>query len=145
MRKLQLVATAGLILSLSLLGACGSEEEIQLSPKQEEAMVERVKPDGKVTLSSEVASAPAASASSGPRDGETVYNTGCKSCHAIGAAGAPKFGAAGEWTDRIAKGVDTLYAGALNGIGGMPPKGLCMDCSPEEINAAVDYMLEAIQ
>jgi cytochrome c5 len=26
----------------------------------------------------------------------------------------------------------------------MPAKGLCMDCSKEEIRASVDYMLEAL-
>jgi cytochrome c5 len=61
-------------------------------------------------------------------------------CHASGAAGAPKFGDAAAWGPRIGKGMDTLYSNAINGFNGMPAKGLCMDCSDDEVNAAVDHM-----
>ena len=86
------------------------------------------------------AGAPAASGG-GSRSGEEIYNSKCTACHATGAAGAPKTGVADDWADRIAKGVDTLYTSAISGLNGMPPKGLCMDCSDEEMKAAVDYML----
>jgi cytochrome c5 len=49
------------------------------------------------------------------------------------------------WTDRLAQGDDTLYQHALEGFKGMPAKGLCMDCSEEEIELAVDYMVENSQ
>ncbi len=38
--------------------------------------------------------------------------------------------------------MDTLYASAISGFLGMPPKGLCMDCSDDELKATVDYMVE---
>jgi cytochrome c5 len=41
--------------------------------------------------------------------------------------------------------MDTLMASTLNGIGMMPPKGTCMNCSDEELQAAVDYMVETAQ
>ena len=63
-----------------------------------------------------------------PRSGDEVYNTKCAVCHGTGAAGAPKFGDAGAWGGRVAKGLDTL-TNAINGINGMPAKGLCKDCS----------------
>ena len=53
-----------------------------------------------------------------------------------GAAGAPKTGDAAAWAPRIAKGMDTLYGNAINGVGAMPAKGLCADCSDDEINEA---------
>ena len=76
------------------------------------------------------------------RSGEDVFNKSCTACHSTGAAGAPKVGVAADWTVRVDQGMDTLYANAINGVRGMPPKGLCMDCSDDELKASVDYMLE---
>jgi len=78
------------------------------------------------------------------RTAEEVYNSGCLACHTSGAAGAPRFRIAADWTDRLKQGLDTLYINAINGKGAMPAKGLCPDCSDKEIELAVDYMLEGI-
>ena len=53
------------------------------------------------------------------RSGDEVYKAQCAACHAVGAAGAPKFGDAGAWGARIAKGYDTLLTSALKGKGAM--------------------------
>lgn len=90
------------------------------------------------------ASAPAQVAS-GPRDAETIYNTKCMACHATGAAGAPKTGDAAAWSARMEQGMDTVVQHAINGLNAMPPKGTCMDCSDEEIEATVKYMVEQSQ
>lgn len=90
------------------------------------------------------AAAASASAGGAARTGEQVYNTACHTCHAAGVAGAPKFGDAASWAPHIAKGKDTLYKNAQSGFKAMPPKGLCMDCSSEELDAAVDYMLSKV-
>lgn len=87
------------------------------------------------------AAAASASAGGAARTGEQVYNAACHTCHAAGVAGAPKFGDAASWAPRVAKGKDTLYKSAQTGFKAMPPKGLCMDCSNDELKAAVDYML----
>ena len=71
---------------------------------------------------------------------EEVYAS-CSACHASGAAGAPITGEAGAWSGRIAKGVDTLYLNAINGINAMPAKGGNASLSDENVKAAVDYML----
>ena len=76
------------------------------------------------------------------KSGKDVYNSVCMSCHMSGAAGAPVTGKADQWTDRLAKGNDTLYSNAINGIGVMPAKGGLMSLSDEEVKLAVDYMLE---
>lgn len=70
-----------------------------------------------------------------------VY-AGCAACHASGAAGAPITGNASAWSERIAKGIDTLYLNAINGINAMPAKGGNASLSDDNIKAAVDYMLE---
>ncbi|MFT5082612.1 MAG: cytochrome c5 [Lentisphaeria bacterium] len=109
-----------------------------------ETLEDRLKPAGSVCMAGEAcAAAPVQVASSdGPRSGATVYETKCALCHGSGAAGAPKIGDSAAWAPRVAKGMDALYSGAINGINGMPAKGLCFDCSDEEMNAAVDHMVD---
>lgn len=75
--------------------------------------------------------------------GEQVYNQFCGTCHRIGVAGAPVLGDQDAWAPRIAQGMDTLWDHTINGINGMPAKGTCMNCSDDELRAALDYMVEA--
>jgi len=79
------------------------------------------------------------------RSGEDVYETYCHTCHATGVAGAPKFGDHEAWKPLIAKGVDQLVEVAKSGKGAMPPMGTCSDCSMDELEAAVKYMVENSQ
>ena len=78
--------------------------------------------------------------------GEEAYAS-CGACHDAGIAGAPAFADAAAWTDRISKGLDTLYSNAINGYQGsagyMPPKGGNAALSDESVKAAVDYMTNA--
>jgi cytochrome c5 len=89
----------------------------------------------------------AAAAEQGPRTGEQVYQQFCSTCHKTGVANAPKFADKAAWEPRIAKGKDVLYQSAMNGVAGtaMTPKGSCMNCSDDELKAAVDYMVENAQ
>ena len=73
--------------------------------------------------------------------GEEIYNTKCMACHASGAAGAPKLGDKEAWAPRLAAGKDALITSVTNGKNAMPPKGACMDCSADDIAAAVEYMM----
>jgi cytochrome c5 len=68
-------------------------------------------------------------------------------CHTTGAGGAPMYGDATAWAERIAKGNDVLHDHGINGIPGtsMMAKGGCMSCSDQEIMAAVDYMVAGSQ
>ena len=129
-----------------------SASAVDLSDKQRATIEERIKPVGEVCMEGDnscggAAVAAVAAASSGPRSGEDVYNAACMACHSTGAAGAPKLGDAAAWADRIAKGTDVLYSSGINGIAGtgMMAKGGCMNCSDEEVNAAVDYMVAGSQ
>lgn len=75
------------------------------------------------------------------REAETLYNQSCIACHASGAAGAPKTGDAAAWKARAdEKGMDKLVANARDGIGAMPPKGMCMDCTDEEFKGLIEFM-----
>ncbi|MCG8613411.1 MAG: TonB family protein, partial [Pseudomonadales bacterium] len=79
------------------------------------------------------------------RAGEQVYEMSCVVCHGIGAAGAPVTGNVEQWAPRIEKGIDTLVANAINGVNAMPPRGVCLDCSDEEIRAVVEFMINSSQ
>lgn len=115
--------------------------------KPEEVVIENIKPVGEVYIAgeSEPAAAPAADAggavAAGPKSGEQIYNSNCVACHATGAAGAPKMGDAAAWAPRIAAGMDSMLANATNGLNAMPPMGLCMTCSAEELQGAVEYIV----
>lgn len=78
--------------------------------------------------------------------GEQAYAS-CSACHTAGIAGAPTYGDASVWTDRIAKGIDTLYKNAIEGYQGdagyMPAKGGNAALSDDSVKAAVDYMVDA--
>ena len=78
------------------------------------------------------------------RSADDIYSTGCAACHTSGIAGSPVLGNQAQWAPRQAKGYEMLVDNAWNGINGMPAKGLCADCTKEEIGIAVQYMLDAI-
>ncbi|VXB50070.1 Cytochrome C [Pseudomonas sp. 8AS] len=72
-----------------------------------------------------------------------LYGASCRQCHANPAAGAPLTGDAVAWTPRLAKGLDTLLEHSINGFQGMPPMGLCMQCTAEEFQALIEFMSTA--
>lgn len=128
-----------------VIAGCGSEqEEVTLSAAQERAVAERLAPEGQVAMQGDAATAPAAAASAGGADRtpEEIYNAHCMACHTTGAAGAPKKGEAGDWEPRVAQGMDVVYEHTITGIRGMPPRGLCMTCSDDDLKAVVDWILE---
>lgn len=90
------------------------------------------------------ATAMAVVAVGGARSAESIYVSGCAACHDAGVAGAPMMGNKSQWETRQSKGYEMLVNNAYNGINGMPAKGLCADCTKEEIGIAVQYMLDTI-
>jgi cytochrome c5 len=68
------------------------------------------------------------------------YGKTCVVCHDSGAGGAPKTGDAAAWEPRLAKGMDALVASVNKGMGAMPPKGMCFDCSNDDYKALIEYM-----
>lgn len=79
------------------------------------------------------------------KTGEQVYKEVCAACHATGAAGAPKYGVAGDWTARIGQGFDGLLKAVLQGKGAMPARAGTSpdDMSDYELARAVVYMADA--
>lgn len=78
-----------------------------------------------------------------PAHGQQVYRQACAFCHDKGVAGAPKLGDAAAWGPRLAQGIDTLYASALQGKGAMPARGGNPALADADVKAAVDHLLAA--
>lgn len=107
-------------------------------------ILERIKPVGKVHVAGASASGDAASGG-GARSGEDIYNAACVACHGAGVLGAPKFRDAADWQPRLdEKGLDGVWKNAVNGINAMPPMGTCGSCSEDDIKLAIEYMIEGI-
>jgi cytochrome c5 len=108
----------------------------------DDVIAERLMPAGKVCLQGDESCGSASAApAGGTRTAEDTVATACNSCHGTGVLGAPKIGS-GDWAARLdAKGLDTLVSNAINGIGAMPARGTCSDCTDDDIKAAIEYMI----
>ncbi|MFN3581820.1 MAG: c-type cytochrome [Pseudomonas sp.] len=115
----------------------------------ENAIAERIKPYGSVCLAGDpcaedLGGAVAAAGGEGgaARSGEAVYKQFCTACHGPGILGAPATGDDAVWAERLtaAGSLEALTTSAINGIGAMPPRGTCADCSDEEILESIKFM-----
>jgi len=73
-------------------------------------------------------------------EGKKVYDASCAVCHATDAMGAPNVGNKEAWDKVMKQGMDTVLKNAINGKGGMPPRG-GTDLPDDKIKAAIEYML----
>jgi len=69
-----------------------------------------------------------------------LYQTSCNICHGVGIGGAPASFDIEAWSERLAKGKDVLLQHAISGFNGMPPLGMCSDCTQEDLVDLIDYM-----
>lgn len=105
-----------------LLTACGEGEQ-ELSAEERAVIVaaaESLEPDDPVLAE--------------------IYEYSCYSCHANPDSGAPLTGDVDAWEPRLAKGMDALLESTINGFAGMPPLGMCMDCSEDQFAALIRFM-----
>lgn len=137
------------VLAIILVFVAGMLTEDIATYKPDDVVLDNIKPVGGVRIAGEGspaadAQAPASSAPAAPAQAASpkrVYQISCFGCHGTGAAGAPKMGDADAWAPRIAKGMDALLSNAISGVGAMPPRGLCMSCSDDELKAVIEYMI----
>lgn len=132
-----------ILMVLASINASDVNDRLQAEKDAEKlpSIVEQIAPIGKVAVGAVASAIPEAQAEE-ELDGGKVYNGACAACHGAGIAGAPVAGDASQWTTRIAQGIDTLYANAINGIGAMPAKGGQSALSDDAVKAAVDYIIE---
>lgn len=149
-------AIAGIILFADL--SVGGEEAEHADEEHSSLSMldERIQPIGQVALIGDpdvgvmAAAAIVPETVRAPLSGPQVYNDICYLCHtAPGVGGAPVHGDVAAWAPRLEQGMDVLHDHVLNGYTGeagyMPPKGGRLDLTDEEIVAAIEFMIEAVQ
>ena len=114
------IARAALCGALFLLAACGSGQD---SKSAAPAVAPPAAPP--------VAASPAI---------QKIYDSTCQNCHGKPASGAPQVGDAKAWAPRVAQGKEIVLNHIINGYKGMPPMGLCMQCSEDDFIAVTEYM-----
>jgi cytochrome c5 len=77
-----------------------------------------------------------------PRPGAEIYTTHCAECHNSGWQGAPAPGDPYEWDKRRKAGFEKLFKHTKEGIGSMPPMGMCDDCTDAELKLVIEEMLK---
>lgn len=146
----------GLFVIARDMGNATQAEMMKNDPEVQAVVAKRIAPAGRVVLDGEtvadeqdVAAVVGAEQAKVMLTGPQVYNEACIACHGGGIAGAPKTGDAAAWSARLAQGIDMLNANAINGLQGpagfMPAKGGRADLSDEEIEAAVQYLVDQVQ
>lgn len=159
----------GIIVGVILLGDLVGDGESAEAGAALSMIEQRIRPLGQVAVTGDPAPAaapvavaqasavvaqPAAAASMAAATpaarGQAVYEQACALCHnPPGLAGAPAFGDAANWASRIAQGPDVLADHVINGYQGsagvMPPKGGRVDLSDDEVLAAMQYMIDAVE
>jgi cytochrome c5 len=76
-----------------------------------------------------------------PRTDEQIYQAQCSKCHQQGLNGAPRIGDMPAWIPRLKQGLDVLVSSAINGHGGMPPRGGQANLTDAEVRSAVVYLI----
>ena len=71
---------------------------------------------------------------------KTTVDGVCAGCHIAGVAGAPKIGDAAAWQERADKGLATLTASVIDGMGAMPARG-GSNLTDAEIPIAIQYLM----
>ncbi len=70
-----------------------------------------------------------------------LFELYCMTCHTAANSGAPKAFASNAWSARLAeRGIKGLVESSIEGIGNMPPQGMCMECTEQDLTNLVSYM-----
>jgi cytochrome c5 len=74
--------------------------------------------------------------------GQLTYQRFCGSCHGSGISGAPPAHDAEAWRPRVAQGNAVLLAHTVDGMpgNGMPPRGMCVQCTDKQLLDAIHFM-----
>jgi cytochrome c5 len=80
-----------------------------------------------------------------PQAGMKIFKEFCASCHAkipTIDVSAPRLGDKKAWQSRRQKSEKQLLDLTLRGIGAMPARGGCFECSDEQLRETIRYMLK---
>lgn len=71
---------------------------------------------------------------------KSIYDRSCKTCHGLGTPSIPQTGDVEAWEPRMEQGMEVLLDHVINGYGGMPPLGMCMDCDADQFESLIEFM-----
>ena len=113
--------------------------------KRRQAIIANLKPFGDLCLVGQDCGVAAVIRTDAPRgtglSGKGVYDQYCHTCHETGTADAPLV-ADEAWEPRVAQGFDVLLKHTKEGLGkDMPPMGTCVDCTDDELEAAIRFLI----
>jgi cytochrome c5 len=80
-----------------------------------------------------------------PRAGEKIFKEFCGACHRqkpMIDVRAPRIGDSAAWKIRRQLGLEVLLKITVNGVGAMPARGGCFECSDEQLRATIRYILK---
>jgi len=79
-----------------------------------------------------------------PAAGEKIFKQFCTSCHGnppIIDIKAPRIGDKKAWQIRQQMGMQALMKMTMMGVGAMPARGGCFECSDEQLRETIQYIL----
>jgi len=127
------------------------ESDLDANPSQGILAEQRIIPVGSVRYgeagAAALAEVQAATSEAAPAgdvvvNGPEVYGGLCKTCHDAGVADAPIPGTEQMAARETERGLDGLVQNAVNGLNAMPPRGGNPALTDEQIQAAVEFMLQ---
>ncbi len=80
-----------------------------------------------------------------PNAGEKIFKQFCTSCHGnppIIAIPAPRIGDKKVWAIKQKMGMQTLLKLTIMGVGAMPARGGCFECSDAQLQETIHYILK---
>lgn len=77
--------------------------------------------------------------------GAAIYGVVCAGCHDTGANAAPMLSQPQQWQTILKQSAQVTHAHVINGYRGMPERGLCYQCSDDELIATTGFMLEQVR
>ncbi|MCD6038798.1 MAG: Cytochrome c5 [Gammaproteobacteria bacterium] len=80
--------------------------------------------------------------------GKKIFREYCASCHAVHPlieVNAPRIGDKAAWQLRRQRGLSLLFHHTLEGVGAMPARGGCFECSDGQLRRAIRYILTQIE
>ena len=154
-RAISMVAVCLFAQAATLSSTHAADENRALGERSvfsERAIRERIAPVGSVCLEGQddcatlaatdnASSAETTLAANEALTPEGIYESKCKLCHSVGMANAPKPGSE-DWQARLKeKGIEQLLKNAIIGINAMPPRGMCGECSDDNIKDTIEFMI----
>lgn len=153
-RKFSGIIVGFIVLTIALIALARHfqpEPDSAANPSQAALTAKRVAPVGAVRFGDQgaamLAEAQSAVADAAPEadvvvDGSAVYDSLCKTCHAAGIANAPIPGSEQMAAREAEQGLDNLVQNAINGLNAMPARGGNPNLTDQQIQAAVEFMLQ---